>query len=359
MSIKSINQNSEFIIKAHARSRLYPHIRVQKQKTLKGKQVSLSRAKQLEKQLQHQCYEELKRKENADITFRELVDKWYNFKYHSGEVTKETCNDYLKALEKWSYLILDKPCNEIFISDVKAILNIQKDHGISRSFRRKFKSMINNVFNYGIEEGYLNQTTKSPTVGIKLERNEEKKPEILTLKQTRKFLESAKLLGNGELYALEKGDIDLENNKIIISKSYNNRRDEFKTTKAGYYRTVPINNELKNLILELMNNNPESKFILPRLKGWKKGRQAEVLRSFLSGIGLPSVKFHTLRACFATLLLQQSIAPVIVMKVCGWRDLKTMERYIRLSGLDESGVTDSLRLLPNNELADVISLNAN
>lgn len=34
------------------------------------------------------------------------------------------------------------------------------------------------------------------------------------------------------------------------------------------------------------------------------------------------------------------------MKVCGWKDLKTMERYIRLVGIDEKGVTDKLQFLP-------------
>ncbi len=38
-----------------------------------------------------------------------------------------------------------------------------------------------------------------------------------------------------------------------------------------------------------------------------------------------------------------------VMKICGWRDLKTMARYVRLAGIDEKGVTEALSFLPSDE----------
>jgi hypothetical protein len=37
------------------------------------------------------------------------------------------------------------------------------------------------------------------------------------------------------------------------------------------------------------------------------------------------------------------------MKVCGWKDLKTMQRYIRMAGIDEQGATNSLMLLGDEE----------
>ncbi len=39
--------------------------------------------------------------------------------------------------------------------------------------------------------------------------------------------------------------------------------------------------------------------------------------------------------------------PAIVMKICGWRDLKTMEFYIRVAGVDEKGATDCLSIMPS------------
>ncbi|MCB0361141.1 MAG: tyrosine-type recombinase/integrase [Bdellovibrionales bacterium] len=84
----------------------------------------------------------------------------------------------------------------------------------------------------------------------------------------------------------------------------------------------------------LMRMPGASKFVLPRFQSWKDGRQAEILREFCQGAGIPSVKFHTIRACFATQLIRDGIAPAVVMKVSGWKDLKTMRHYIRLAGIE-------------------------
>jgi hypothetical protein len=46
------------------------------------------------------------------------------------------------------------------------------------------------------------------------------------------------------------------------------------------------------------------------------------------------------------------------MKICGWKNLKTMEVYVRLAGVNERGATDVLRILPSDKIEqdNVISL---
>jgi hypothetical protein len=101
-----------------------------------------------------------------------------------------------------------------------------------------------------------------------------------------------------------------------------------------------------------------AEFLLPRSWEWDKGWQAVVLRGFCQANKLPSVKFHTLRACFATQLISSGVPSTVVMKIAGWKDMKTMQRYIRLAGIDEGGATETLHFIPTEDavMESVVSL---
>jgi integrase len=77
-----------------------------------------------------------------------------------------------------------------------------------------------------------------------------------------------------------------------------------------------------------------SPFVLPRFKDWNNGDQAVPLKTFLRSIKVRPIKFHALRACFATQMLASGIPSPIVMKIGGWKKSSTMDIYLRLSGVD-------------------------
>lgn len=138
-------------------------------------------------------------------------------------------------------------------------------------------------------------------------------------------------------------DVDWENREINLTQVLQHRDQEVKSTKAGYWRKIPISSELL-ILTEIKVEAGNRKEILPRLPRWDQGEQARILREFCAGIGLPSIKFHTLRACFATQLIRNGVPPIQIQTVR--RDLETMQRYIRLAGIEVKGATHSLQVLP-------------
>lgn len=135
-----------------------------------------------------------------------------------------------------------------------------------------------------------------------------------------------------------------------VRRSWSVRVKSAGPTKAGYWRNVPISSEFYWFLthdLKIADKAPGD-FLLPRFWEWNKGEQARILGAFCIGNQLPSIKFHTLRACFATQLISTGIPATVVMKICGWKDMKTMQRYIRLAGIDEAGATEVLRFIPTD-----------
>ena len=202
-------------------------------------------------------------------------------------------------------------------------------------------------------------------------RNISKIKAVLTEEQVRVLLEKAKLMDhewypiwvtavytgmrNGELYALTWDKVDLDNKKILVSSSWDSKFGFKDLTKSGEDRIVVIAPNLLTLFRELKIMNSDSVYVLPRINEWDKGRQAEILRTFLLGINLPRIRFHDLRATWATIMMSKGVEPAKVMTMGGWRDLKTMMIYIRKAGINIRGITDLLDLNnPDRESAVVL-----
>ena len=68
------------------------------------------------------------------------------------------------------------------------------------------------------------------------------------------------------------------------------------------------------------------------------------------GLGLPPIRFHDLRATWAILLLSKGAEPIKVMMMGGWKDLKTMQAYVRKAGVDIKGATEDCLDLHDNSV---------
>ncbi|MCB0421357.1 MAG: site-specific integrase [Bdellovibrionales bacterium] len=353
---------------AHVRSNEVLGIEVKKQRS--GFRT-WAEAEKFEKQLMLQAQRELFTKERQQPTWGDLVDEW-ELALRNGlgsmrMLVKTTQEDYINVLRSFTQTWWKTPSDQITPADVRDVLIQIHESGRSRARQQRVKTAIDGIFKWGIETRKIKGVHASPARGVSLiGRTEEKRPEILTLNEIRKLLKCAKEMNHrfypiwamalltgcrsGELYSLQWEDVDFENKTIMISKSYNKRTNSYGPTKAGYWREVPMSPDLESLLIELSLKRAGKKWVLPHHPEWSSYQQASVLRQFCQEIGIPSIRFHALRACFATQLIKDGIAPSVVMKVCGWRDLKTMQRYIRLAGIEIQGATDTLKILPEKEV---------
>ena len=360
------NGKTYYQVRIFARSSINPNLRITKQV---GEIENLAIAEKEQIRLKKEYDRELSVLESRGILFGDLLDEWHEHcvkvKVSSGQRTLITQTDYYATIQKWFGSYAKKPASDL---NALAIINVfeqMKSEGITFGHRKKFKHVLKSIFDFGLQTNLIRNLFRSPTHEVVLGREVEKKPEILSLTEIQRLLELAYgqdhewkrvwsvalLTGmrSGEILALHKNDVDFENKLINVNKSHNCRLKTYKSTKAGYWRQVPISEDLEKILKEQFLVNADSDYVFEKFTGWEKGDQARILRSFCYINGLPSIRFHTLRACFATQMLRSGVEPAKVMKICGWKELKTMQRYVRLAGIDVMGATEVIKIMPKSQ----------
>jgi len=299
-------------------------------------------------------------------TWKEMVIRFVGVS-REREMSEKTIENYRLCLEAHTSDWNDRLVDSITSQEIRDLIRHRVGHR-SQSHQKNVLKFIRAVFNLSVEVGVL---ARNPTPLMKF-RIGDKIMGVLTEVQVCMLLEQAKLMEcewywhwsmalytgmrTGELYALTWDKVNLDERKILVDCAWNSK-DGFKSTKSGDDRIIEIAPNLQLILKQLKLMNHDSVFVLPRVDKWDKGEQARELRMFLTGLGLTSVRFHDLRATWATILLGKGVAPIKVMKMGGWKDLKTMQRYSRMAGIDIKGITDGLDLHnPSFETAKVVQI---
>lgn len=308
-----------------------------------------------------------KLKEATSPKWSNMVQRFVEASLRRG-LTPKTVENYRLGLEahtipEWG----NKRIDAIQTEEIRALILDRLSHR-SPNQQKNVLKFIRAVFNYAAETGAV---MRNPTPQMKF-RVGDKIKGVLTEKQIEILLNKAKELDcewyphwataiytgmrNGELYALTWDKVNLDDRKILVDCSWNNT-DGFKSTKSGDDRMVEIAPPLIPVLSELKLKHADSNFVLPRIDKWDKGEQARELRMFLMGLGLPRIRFHDLRASWATVMLGKGVEPIKVMIMGGWKDMKTMMIYMRKAGVEIRGITDDLRLHnPSRDAAKVFRI---
>jgi|GEM_PF-170577 len=360
------------LIEVSIRCKNHPSGRITRKRRFDNVEINSKKAVALEKELLKEVQLEKAQREVLGISWEALLNLYEVEtlkQVQTGQFVqnKQTFNEAIRALHKWTSEWNPVIASKISCADVTRLFHRMKESGISDSTLGKIRSDIKKVFDFGILHYHVCGIDRSPTVGVSIRSRKRMRTEILSDEEIKKLLlygrqyeptwfyiwSFAIYTGarNGELYALKWTDLDEKDQIITIQRSFNASLGEYKGTKTDEWRKVSICKPLQEIIQELKAIREhdlargESKypdFVLPRPGLWQNGEQARVLRQFCEEIGITPICFHTLRACFATELLKRGVPVPRVMRVGGWKSVKTMMHYVRLAGIEDKGITDPL-----------------
>ncbi len=292
--------------------------------------------------------------EQSVPTWPKMVTEYFESK-RMCDWTEKTLQNAKLCLEahtfdKWKFRRVDS----ISAQDIKSLL-VERVGSRSTGTKQSLLKFIRGAFQFAVEKRYV---TANPAPNIRFKCGD-KLPKVLTEPQAKYLLEKARELNsewyyhwalalytgmrNGEQYALSWDKVNFDNRTILVDTGWN-KVDGFKSTKSGDDRMVEIAPNLLLILKELKLKQFDSHFVLPRSRNWDKGEQARMLGYFLEGIGLPKVKYHDLRATWATIMMSNGIEPIKVMSMGGWKSLSRLQIYVRKAGLNVRGITDNLNI---------------
>ena len=252
----------------------------------------------------------------------EVVEKFLVYFANKG-VANNTLINYKSSLEAHTFIKWERArINEITTSDIRDLLLEDLSH-FSEAHRKSMLKFIRAVFQYALEEDIIQ---RDPTPKLKF-KTREKIKKVLKESEVKTFLKEAKIrdhkwfpiwalacftgMRNGELYALRWERVDLSKRVMVISSSWT-KENGYKETKSGDDRIVEIALSLMP-VMEDLYIKKKDEFVLPRFKEWTSGCQAHVLKAFLKELDLPLIRFHDLRASWATIMLSKGVEPIKVM----------------------------------------------
>jgi integrase len=330
------------------------------------KNVTRSAAVKLERELNFELQQLKQGMTFAGMTYDEFLQK--EFYPHVDEQFPAEYDSLTMSMNKWAKPILHFKIESINPTDVKEILDSAGETLVHSTVKR-LRSMLHRSFEFAVQGGLKS----NPVASVKADKKNcvEKEPGVLTREEIKILLTQAKILKPdwypiwaislltglrvGELIALLRQDIDLDQQMISVNKSWN-KKIGIKSTKNGRWRKVPIADQLVPL-LKPMLLGPANEPLIKMNYILKKGEQARVIRQFCQGIGITPITHHNCRATFITQLFAAGASIAEVQAIVGHVDLKTTQRYLRLAGVDVAGVTNKLDFtLPQERINNVVNM---
>lgn len=283
--------------------------------------------------------------ENNQMTVGRVMEKFLD------EIVEKTLKP--KTIESYRYLATKHiipllgniKLKELKPTHIQSLYTTKLEEGLSKRTVQYIHAVLRRALNQAVLWDLL---ARNPTDRVVPPVPEKKAPVTLSVEELKYFLESVKEhrfypiyliaigcgLREGEILGLEAKDIDLEQGLISVRQTVVDIRgkihiNEPKTPKAKRVVAMPsfVIEELKKLSL------PKDGFVFKTLNNTPIGPR-NLLRHFqdtLEAIGLPRVRFHSLRHSYASIQLQSGTHPKVVQEALGHSSIElTLNTYSHL-----------------------------
>lgn len=290
--------------------------------------------------------------EHHGIPMCEILKQNLNLKRETNQISATQYGRVLftiSQLEKTSFG--NKNINEITSEELQIYLNSLKDR-LSNSMIKKAYQQLNQAFKIAMNKGYIMQNPMTNVIKPKSNK-EDKIVRALTVEEQQEFtnwlinkpvneykyrnvflIQMYMGLRVGETLALSTHDIDLQNKKINVHRtlSTDERGNVIMGNKTKTYsgkRILPIPDFLYPYIIEQMQiannqlNNEEKLLFKPYNSKYVRRSNVnnELKRILKNEFGITDISTHSLRHTFGTRCIESGMAPVVVQRLMGHKDI--------------------------------------
>lgn len=287
------------------------------------------------------------------VLYRDVFEEW--LKIHSLKTSASTMYNYEKTANKIAQYFQEETLVKITSTQIQNFIIFLNDNKCSENTIINYCKVLHMSLEYAVDKGYI---AVSPYRGIILPKKEraeitpfsaEEVEKLLTVPMT-KWMHDAIIVAyktgmrKGEIFALKKGDIDFENDFLMVRRTQS-------TTKQGIVLKAPKTKASRRRIdldcgtLEILKYRCEiskSEFVFT----WSHGEMiipwniAATIKRKCKIAGILPHRFHDLRHGHATYLLINNVHPKIVQERLGHSNVGiTLDTYSHLvPGLQKTAV---------------------
>ena len=283
------------------------------------------------------------------LTVKALCMEWLSVNSHRVKVSTQA--NYMTKLEKHILPYFgDKMCYEITSKTVYGFIQAKLDEGLSAGYVSNILVLLKTVFKYAQKEYHI----LNPFDNVIMPKSTKSKTRLLTKKEQKKLKEYLKSNVNtatlgislaismglriGEICGLTWQDIDFKSRTLTVRRTVQRIRvkGEAKKTKIvilppkskSSFREIPIPTSVFAMLKDL-RSTPEH-YILSDTTEPKEPRMLtyDYVR-ILKELGLPSVKFHSLRHAAASNAIEAGFDVKTLSEVLGHSRIEmTMNLYV-------------------------------